>query len=167
MEVSCQNPKSLTHQDLCHTSMFFFQKKHCSRRCLGRLRVSSWQSTHTCLVFLTEPASEVSFNMAKSPRQYRHEGECMIGCVVKGGVISILSVSWGKNISAAVTMTPKFVLASMKEHVTHCRGGREGEGESERNSANIPSVCVCFHATIRMHANTCACECVCACTCVD
>ena len=81
--------------------------------------------------------------MANATRQYRHEGACMVGCVVKGVVISILSVSWGKNISAAVTMAPKFVLASMKEHVSHCRGGREGEGENERNSANIPNLCVC------------------------
>lgn len=36
---------------------------------------------------------------------------CVVGCVVKGVVISILSVSWGKNISAAVTMAPEFVLS--------------------------------------------------------
>lgn len=35
---------------------------------------------------------------------------CAVGCVVKGVVISILSVSRGKNISAAVTMAPEFVL---------------------------------------------------------
>lgn len=33
-----------------------------------------------------------------------------VGCVVKGVVISILSVSQGKNISAAVTMVSEFVL---------------------------------------------------------
>lgn len=36
--------------------------------------------------------------------------ECEDGCVVKGVVISILSDSQGKHISAAVTMVSGFVL---------------------------------------------------------
>lgn len=34
----------------------------------------------------------------------------MVECVVKGVVMSILSVTWEENISAAVTMAPEFVL---------------------------------------------------------
>lgn len=63
------------------------------------------------------PAPVVSLNMANCTRHDGQEGECrkkgrgwVAGCVVKGVVISILSVSWGKNISAAVTMAPEFVL---------------------------------------------------------
>lgn len=37
-------------------------------------------------------------------------GGCVVGCVVRVVVISILSVSRGKYISAAVTMAPEFVL---------------------------------------------------------
>lgn len=45
-------------------------------------------------------------------RMRGERGGCVrvVGCVVKGVVISILSVSRGKNISAAVTMVPEFVL---------------------------------------------------------
>lgn len=58
------------------------------------------------------------------------------GCVVKGAVISILSVSWEKNIYAVVTMVTKFVAARMREPVSRRTGGKE-ERRFQKERANI------------------------------
>lgn len=66
----------------------------------------------------------------------------MVGRVVMGVVIPILSVSRGRNILAAVTMALEFVLGLMREHVNHCGGGRGGERKMQ-TIYDYMCVCLC------------------------